>query len=232
MLLYALHRNYLTEGEDDYTAIPQSSTNKKIEDIIKQITIPGSILKETECVAVIHQFLRAIGTNLGEGTGFISEYLRVNPGFSGVFEGLDDQFDPQRHQLEIHANAGPAWKSEIEAVELQKVDGDPRKPEIKSIYEWDEGSSGRITPNEPFDIFGKMLKVDLAAKDEGVYFVPTGNGQKVYKAAFVRENLPRKVSIRIPKDLPAGAYRLEVRNRIMTNKSLRIGAYEKLLIVK
>lgn len=75
MLNYALYRNPLTEGEDDYTAIAQSLLNKNIKDIIHQITKPRSILKETECVAVIHDFFKAIAENLGEGYGFNRENL-------------------------------------------------------------------------------------------------------------------------------------------------------------
>ena len=64
MMKYALYRNHLTEGENDFSAIPLSQINKKIEDVIVQITKPGSILKQTECVVVIHGFFRAISENL------------------------------------------------------------------------------------------------------------------------------------------------------------------------
>ena len=70
MLKYALYRNHLTEGENDFSAIPLSLTNKKIEDIIAQITKPGSILKQTECVAVIHDFFRAIKADGGHDVFF------------------------------------------------------------------------------------------------------------------------------------------------------------------
>ena len=67
MLKYALYPSTITKGEDDHLAIPQGRINSNIEEIIHQITGPGSILKETECVAVIHDFFNVISGNLKEG---------------------------------------------------------------------------------------------------------------------------------------------------------------------
>jgi len=86
MLHYSLHVNHLTEGEHDYRAVAQPLENYKIEDIVRQITGRGSILKDTECIAVIHDFFRVIGENLVEGKGFTSEYFRIFPSIAGKFD--------------------------------------------------------------------------------------------------------------------------------------------------
>lgn len=51
MLKHFLVDNPLTEDPLDCRAQVLAYQRKRIEDIVSQITIPGSILKETECVS-------------------------------------------------------------------------------------------------------------------------------------------------------------------------------------
>lgn len=231
MLKYALYRNHLTKGEHDYTGVPQSLENKKIEDIIHQITVPGSILKETECVAVIHDFFKAISTNLKEGYGFISEYIRIQPTISGVFNGVNDQFDPQRHQVLIGIIANGEFKDAVGELILEKVAGKVRQPEINSVYDLkSQQSDAVLTSGHMIEVRGAKLKFDNAVVDEGVFLINMSDNSEV-KIAQVHVNLPGKLFAMLPDNLPAGSYSLEIRNRLNGIKNLVRGNFTKKLIV-
>jgi hypothetical protein len=231
MLKYALYPNHLTEGENDYSAIPQSLTSKKIEDIIQQITIPGSILKETECVAVIHDFFKAVSANLSEGYGFVSEYIRIHPKISGVFDGAEDQFDEQRHEKQISVVATSVLKDAVNDLKLEKVEANVRKPQIKSVYDLkSQETNGLLSPGHMLEIHGISLKLDNEQSDEGVFLINSADNSET-KLEQIHMNLPSTLSGMLPDSLVSGSFLLEVRNRLIGNKSLTIGIYSKPLSV-
>jgi len=231
MLQYALYRNHLTEGEDDYTAIPQSLVNKNIEEIIHQITKPGSILKETECVAVIHDFFKAVAENLREGYGFNSDYIRLQPKLSGVFSGIDDQYDPERHQTDISINATAVLKDALKDLKLGKVEANIRKPEIKSVYDLrSQQRDAELSPGHMIELRGSYLKLNMDQPDEGIFLMNNSDNSEI-RIEQIHENLPSKLSGMLPDDLPVGAFTLEVRNRLKGNTSLYTGVFTEELSV-
>lgn len=228
---YALYRNHLTEGENDFSAVPLSLTNKKIEDIITQITKPGSILKHTECVAVIHDFFRAISENLVEGIGFVSEYIRIQPSISGMFDGQGDQFDGQRHQKQISVSASGELKNAISKLKLEKVLPNVRTPEIESVYDLkSQQLDGVLSPGHMIEIRGIRLKVNMDQPDEGIYLISNGERAET-RLEFIHSNLPSTLSAMLPEGLAAGDYTLEVRTRLAGNSNLFTGVFTKTLSV-
>lgn len=231
MLHYALYPNHLTGSENNYLAIPQSPVNKRIEDVIHQITNPGSILKETECVAVIHDFFRAISTNLKEGQGFISEYIRIQPSIKGVFKGINDTFDPARHHTQINILPCNVLKDAISEAELEKVEAIARQPEIKSVYDLkSQQADAVLSPDHMIEIIGSKLKLNTGLADEGIFIINHSDDSEV-KIAQVHTNLPSKLFGMLPENLATGTYRLEVRNRPDGNSNLHVGAFTNDLTV-
>jgi hypothetical protein len=229
MLKYALYRNHLTEGENDFSAIPLSLTNLNIEEIITQITKPGSILKHTECVAVIHDFFGAISENLVEGIGFVSEYIRIQPGISGVFDGPVDHFDEQRHQKQINILASGVLKNAISKLKVEKVLPNDRTPEIDSVFDLKtQGLDGLLSPGHMIEIRGSRLKLDSDQPDEGIYLISKGDGAET-RLEFIHRNLPGTLSAMLPEGLGVGDYMLEVRTRPSGNMNLFTGVFAKTL---
>lgn len=225
MLKFALYPNHLTESEDDYTAMPQEQKFKRIEDIIHQITLPGSILKETECTAVIHDCFKAIAANLKDGYGFTSEYFRVQSGITGVFKGINAPFDPNLHQKQANISAGIVFKNAVEELVLEKVEANVRQPEIKSVYDLkSQQTDAVLSPDHMMELLGSKLKLDTELTDEGIFLINSADDSET-KIDQIHTNLPRKLSGMVPEALAAGSYRLEVRNRPEGNKSLSVGVF-------
>ena len=73
MIEISLVDNKLTKDNPyDRMGMVQNRKIKTVADIVKQLTAEGSILKRTECDAVIHSTLRTITRNLIEGYEFRS----------------------------------------------------------------------------------------------------------------------------------------------------------------
>jgi hypothetical protein len=70
---FVLHPNPITSDPDDRRAMVVNRTTFSVDDVIKQITGEGSILKGIECYAVVDAFMSRIGQNHADGVGFQSE---------------------------------------------------------------------------------------------------------------------------------------------------------------
>jgi hypothetical protein len=232
MLEIKLIDNPLTPDPTDYRAMVVNYKRRRISDIVKQITIPGSILKETECEAVSKRFLQILAENLQQGIGFESEFLVISQGVSGVFNSETEAFDPTRHQVTLLIKAGEEFQKALSNVEVVRVDYNQPKPVIKKVFDVKSKTADALTPGHMFDIHGELIKVeDEEDPAQGVFLISTQNEEEV-RVEYIYHNGIKRLQVEIPEDLSAGdRYRLEIRSTVNKGKDIRTGAYEKVLTV-
>lgn len=234
MLNYSLYDNHFTaEDPDDRLARPVDVQMKSRDDLIEEITGPGSILKPTESDAVIDNYWRKITDYISKGQGYSDDYISVRFGISGTFQNEDDQFDPERHKVIVSALLKSAVTGMAEEVPLRKVDGRSIEPEIDKIYDWGSETNDEIlTPGDVLEISGNHLKIyGNLEEEEGVFFVSQSDKSEV-RAEKIRTNEPKTLTLRIPQELAAGTYRLHVRNTRHDSEALRLGIFTPELTVE
>ncbi len=191
----------------------------------------GSILKPTECNAVINATFRALGKRLQRGEGFISEYLLIDRSISGVFTDDDDRFDSERHQVKANVRLGSTLAKIAEQSPVQKVLTIKKLPVLESFRDLKSKTfNDRLTPGSFAEITGTDLKIsDLNHPEEGVFFID----QKgvATRVADVSNNYPGKLTIEVPDSLKRGEYTLEVRSVRRGTKTLRKGRLNETLVV-
>jgi hypothetical protein len=230
-IYYALHPNLMTPDPNDCKANVVDRTVYTLDDLIKQMTAEGSILKPTECYAVIDSFLSRIGLNLAEGIGFSSEFFSLSIEMSGVFVNDKDKFDANRHQIYPNLRPGKAWKENLALAKVEKVVADENKPRPENIIDMKSKTSDQIlSPGGMAELQGFMLKVDETASDEGIFILSEESKSEV-KVNYLFQNYPKTIQFEIPDSLTAGTYKIEVRNRAHNGKGLRIGKMEQVLNV-
>ncbi len=230
MLHYALYDNELTtDALNDKVARPVDVVNHQREELVTEMTGPGSILKTTEVNAVINSYWSTIGKFLRQGETYNDEYISTRFDISGVFLNDDDRFDASRHTLTASIRFKPKMSSTVDDVDLKKVDGNKIQPEIKSIYDWGSDSyDQKLTSGDVLEISGENLKIHNNMEDqEGVFFVNQSDGTEVRQDKF-RMNEPKTLTLRVP-ELTAGNYRMEVRNSSRNGKTLRVGLFTPVL---
>ena len=175
--------NPLTEDPLDCRAQVQTYQHKRVEDIVRQITIPGSILKETECVAVINAFFKAIAINLEAGVGFESDYLTLTQSIAGVFNDSNDRFDPSRHEVKLNLRIGEPLKETLRKVKVEKVTKGVALPGVTQVHDWKSRSIDHLlTAGHSAQVTGNRLKIDNPDDpQQGVFLVRTtiNGGQEV-----------------------------------------------------
>jgi hypothetical protein len=203
----------------------------ELQDIIDRITIPGSILKETECRAVIHEFFQIISENLREGIGLKSEYINIQPGLGGIFDGYDDTFDPKRHKKLVHLSAGRTLKNAVSKMKLTKKGATSVRPQPRTAFDFRSTISNKIlTPGNGLIVEGSLLKYDANTIDEGVFYIHAETNME-WRSDTVINNFPSKLGVIIPDALQRGSYYIEVRSRIGNSRTLTKGRLEHMLKV-
>ncbi len=108
---YYLRENQLTEEPNDYMAIAISSNQYDLEDVIKQMIKQGSTVTRPDILSVIDDFNSAVETLLQQGATIVTPIVSFRPSIRGVFDGVDDAYDPSRHQIMVNLNPGKRLRS-------------------------------------------------------------------------------------------------------------------------
>jgi hypothetical protein len=230
MLKFSLFDNALTPDPNDCMGLVVESEKVTIEQLVAMIVVQGSILKKTECNAVIYEFFEKLAQCLAEGKGFTSEYLIIDHSISGVFTNEDDVFDPARHQVNVNTRMGSELKGIIKDIKLQKVKTTTPMPVVGQVRDMvTDTYNSDITPKGSLHIYGENLKIgNPESAEQGVYFIDSKNVE--YKAGL-RINKPKTLEVVIPETLKKGEYTLEVRTVIRNNATLKKGRLNETLVV-
>jgi hypothetical protein len=228
MLQITLQPNPLTEKPNDFMAMVTNVVYKTEGDIIRQITGPGSILKTTECVAVIHAYWDSISENLKEGVGFTSEYVHVTPAAGGVFDDEEESFNDKKHWKGVNLSAGKVLTKSASEMKVGIKRSTVPVPYVRNFLDIFSNTSNQVITNGfVADITGDLLKIE--GNDAGIFFINTTTAA-VYEVNRLHVNEPKKLTLLIP-ELPAGSYRVEVRTHIRGGKELRTGFLNAILTV-
>lgn len=233
MLHYQLTANNLITGNpEERLARPVNVTVKTLADLIRDITGPGSILKPTESEAVISDYWGQITDYLRQGQAYSDDHISIYFSLRGLFNGDEDRFDPERHALVILNRLKKSVTGVASEVPLVKVEAEVIAPEMEHVYDWHSNTTDEaLTPGDVLEIEGSELKIYGHLEEEGVFFV-SQSGESEYKASQLRVNEPKRLILRIPGELPPGAWRLEVRNTRYDGKTLRTGIFPSALKVE
>jgi hypothetical protein len=227
---YSLYDNKVTQDNtDDCYARPVEVKVNTRGQLVQNLTRSGSILKTTECNAVIDGYWNEIGGFIARGEGYRDEYLTVRLDINGVFTDSNDRFDPSRHTLVVSALLNSSLTALAKSVPLQYEKAVAGAPVIESVYDWGSDTvNEKLTPGDTIEIAGEDLKI-YEERGEGVFFMDQSTGVET-PGELPRRNEPGGLMLRVPA-LPSGQYRIEVRNTTRKGKVLRTGVFVQPLTV-
>jgi len=227
---YVLHENNLTSDPDDYMALVQPVGTAELEDVIERIVAQGSTVTRADIVSVLEDYHTAIENLVLEGVNVNTPGANYRVSIKGVFTGLTDGFDPNRHQVRAVVSAGrrfrKAVQSRAQAVKDETLVPRPNPAEFTDINTGERNSV--LTPGGMAQVTGHRLKFDPADAAQGVYFVAEGGGET--KVDVVGRNKPAHLMFIVPQGLAPGDYTLEVRATVYS-EDVRTGALDAVLTV-
>lgn len=221
----------MTSDPDDYMAISQSPESYSLDDVFDHMTREGSTITKAEALAGFEEVIRGIITLVKDGNSVVTPLVNISPGISGVFDGEDDRFDPERHQIKINVSPGNRLRKTAPAIPTEKIVAEERKPHLIHYYDnAAEAEDSLITPGSGARITGTLLKFDEEDQNQGVFFVKISDNTETRVDTKMLKNKPGELIFMNPA-LDAGTYRLEVRSKIKDTTEIRKGTFSKELTV-
>ncbi len=232
MLKYALRENPLTPDENDYMAQVADSRSFSIEEIIDLMIQRGSTLTKADTRAALQIYGEVVSNIIADGNNINTPLVNTGLSVSGVFKGASDGFDPSRHSIKLHINAGTLLNDALRKVHCEKVQATDTNPYIAEVVDIVSGKANSVlTTGGIVQITGSRLKFDDLDDVQGIFFVPE-SGESV-RCEIIAENKPARLMALIPKDLPQIEYYVEVRTKLSPGgkelRNLKVGRFTKSL---
>jgi hypothetical protein len=219
MLNYSLHENLLTERTDDYAAQTHASAVYTREQFINLMLQRGTMLTKTDIVAVLNS-IEETAMYVIENGGQLNLPL-FNTGFSisGVFEGILDTFDPNRHKLHVTIHNGTLLRDAEKNIKLTKENTPTPQPQILEVKDSVSGKVDEIlTAGGAVEINGINIKIVGDNAAVGLYFVDDYSTET--KAATIVQNKPGSIIALIPTLYPY-KYRIKIVTQYSGGKDLK-----------
>jgi hypothetical protein len=228
---YVLFENKLTSAPDDYMARVQPTGTAELDDVIDRMIDMGSTVGKADAFSVLEDYYSAIESMVLEGKNVNTPAANYKASIRGVFDGPEDSFDPERHQLRGAVSSGKRFRDTIEehGEPVKREAVKPRPNPLEYIDFTHEASNSTLTPGGMGQVVGHRLKFDPTDEAQGIFFVAEDGTET--KVAVVGRNKPAELIFMVPDSLTAGQYTLEVRAVLPMRDDLRVGVLDASLVV-
>ena len=208
MIKYYLKKNLLSKDEANYIAQVAASGTIDYDKLIDKILGKGTTLTRPDLYAALEALNDVIEEYIAEGYNINMPLYSIGYSISGTFTGANDQFDPERHQLNINFSRSNATRKLSESVKHEKVAA-PAASNVISEYYDTAGSAADllINPGGGFMIMGENVKLLGDDPSVGLYFVADDGTET--KCDAIIENKPKKIT-GVNPSLAAGVYHLKL----------------------
>lgn len=224
-LQFYLTPNPLTPNEDDYRAVSLNPESYTLEDVYDHMTRGGSTITKAEAMAGFEEVTRAILRLIEDGNTVITPLVNISSAVSGTFNGINDRYDSERHQVRISVNPGKRLREISDNVEIERVPYKERRPDPQQFHDHQSGkeSEGVVTSGGAARLTGYRLKFDESDESQGIFFINQNDGSETRVDSAMLKNKPKEL-IFVNPELEAGTYRLEIRTILPRTSEVRSGS--------
>ena len=226
----ALRAEQKAEGK----LIPHGKTGKRIKasELAEFIVRQGTTVRKPDILAVMENLGLAIQTLCSGGDSVTLPNLGiVKPQIGGVTDKDGKWIDGPYTYLAMQFNTG-LNKLFSNEVSVEMVSATKRFPEILTVTDVATNTQNEsLTSGSMGSVKGKNLRFNATQSDEGLYLIPTAGGDEV-KVALFESNTAVKLTFQWPAGLISETqYKVQIRARIGSSKTLRESAIGAILTV-
>lgn len=192
--------------------------------------LTGTTITKADANAVIEVFFSVISRAVAKGSSVNLPLVNIKAGIGGIFNGMDDFFDPDRHTKSANVTPGVMLSKVVEDADVEKVFRPLAEPILLKYTDYNSNNSinSMLTAGGIGEIRGKQLKFDKDNLEEGIFFIASDG--MATKVAVISNRTESKLVFFIPLSLAPGNYTLEVRKAYgTTNRIIRKSALPHVL---
>ena len=227
---YVVRRFHLSDDPQHCIARVVPAGTITLEELIDLAAERNTTVARSDLLASAEDLFQLMIERILDGYNVQTPLVDISLVFEGRFEGLQDQFDPQRHKVKAAFRTG--WRlrralRHFRAVEL--AEDRQRGPAPEDLLDVNSGTHNeRLTPGGIAKLWGYRLKFDPADPAQGIFLVAADRQET--RVTVVAHTGIKQLFFSLP-DLPAGRYRLEVRTIPRNSSSLCRGTLPDALVV-
>lgn len=172
MINYVLEPNGLIGETNKYRAQVINSRSYNFDDIVDNLISRNIGLSPSAIRGVWEGIKAAVEEIVSQGGSINTELFHIKTTIKGVFDGIDDGFDPSRHEIKLRMRSGALLRDTPKRLKVKK-----HNATIKNyIYTVTDVKTGMVdtnlTPGKNIKITGNRLKVIGPDPSCGLYFIP------------------------------------------------------------
>ena len=234
VLKYGIVENNLTENPGEFTAIAYPVASLDMDAIIARMLARGSTITKQDILAVMSAFEDTVIEAHEDGFTVTLRLFNTSFSISGVYEGVNDVFDGNRHKVNLNLTKGVSLRNVEKRVKLEKTNvilPQPQIQEVKDIVS--KTTNERLTSKGAVEVRGYNLKLEGDDPACGLWFVGA-NGQEIKAVDFI-DNKPSRITALIPVLTP-GLWQLKLATQYIGGgdrllKKPKVFVYQKNLLV-
>jgi len=200
MIEYELVTNELTGEPKKYKAQVVNSRSYTFDDIAKRLIKHNVGLSPAAIYGLWESIKEAVVELISDGKVINTELFHANISIKGVFDGMEDGFNRNRHEIRLNLWPGSILRDIPKTLKVKKLNCGA-KSMILSVTDIKTGSVNSIlTPGKDVRIIGQRIKVNGDNQACGLYFSPAKNPEKAVKidASELVVNNPSEIIAVIP----------------------------------
>ncbi len=228
-LTYGLYPNKMLKKGNSYRALIKGRNKYSLDAIAELISRRNPGFTKPEIKGILDLFMEEVSDILKEGGSVTTPLFKAQCSIAGSFDGADDYFSSNRHQVRASLKPGTMLREMASQVRPKKTKSNLPRPHINQITDMSTGEvNSSLTPGGPVVINGSRLQFDPDDPDQGVFLV--NEAQKYLRITPVFQNSFSSLMLMIPADLQTGTYRLLVKSDLNT-QTIRTGELDRQLVV-
>lgn len=220
---YSLYQNNLSNNPDDYLAKAAANGTADLDRVIDRMMADGSTVTRADALSALESFFTAVTNLLLEGVNVTTPIANFRVGVKGVFDGPNDSFTPERHQVNPTASAGKRLRQEFQQkAQLRKQESGIPSPNLETYLDINSQTrNATLTPGGMGQLTGYRLKFDAADPRQGIFFLAADGTET--RVAIIGQIKPSSLMFVVPDTLTTGHYTVEVRAVLPRTTALRSG---------
>jgi hypothetical protein len=225
----------LNEEEETYHAVIEHTETLTQADILNEMEWHSSTLTKTDMLAFLESNNRTIVRALLLGKRVVTDMIHYKLTAKGTFNEDGEPVNGTEGPIICASvSLGPLLRREVTnaTVSVERRPASKPRPRVDRYINLHNGDPNTaLSPTHMARLKGDKLRFDPADPEQGIFLVPQSNGSdplspiRVEEIALLTE---REIIFRVPDDLLAGTYKIEVRRRFGQTR-LSSGTLEELL---
>lgn len=237
--LTLVKNDYMTDGEETYRAVIKHNETLSQEDLLDEMEWHSTTLTRTDMRAFLESHEQTIVRALTKGKRVVTNLVHYQLTAKGNFIDEDDQLDDERHSIGVSVSRGTLLRRAVnnKTVTLERERAVQPVPRLDSCTNLCNGDPDTVlTPTYNAQLEGDKLRFNSADPEQGLFLIPQANGSgpvadpTPVRVEDIARLTNRNIIFRVPNDLPAGHYKVEVRRRFGQTR-LATGTLQTLLMV-